>query len=358
VLGILPVKRGGRTQARKLFKFYDTLHRKTVPYSPQSHGLVENSNKYISQLLRLFAEQYRATWLDVIPLANFIANTLPKNILESKSPFFMFFGYEPLERNKTIIEFPTIDANEEKIKNNRNFARLLREVLLKKREKLNKSLHRPYKSFPKNTLIYVKIKNVRAFGKIKPMYEKAPEKIIKEYRSIVYSIDLAGRVKRHSKDNIRKAGERSLELFGNLPFSVQLIMGAPLDVEIWNQIKDTGDIPEYLKTQELQFEKSIVTRGQILADTHLFMDEDVPINDELIQGEDEDIEIGELFEGEVLEKLKDLHKENLLIDDDLAIDDIVKEVTKEKRSRNLIDIDENNIIEQRTRGKTVRFNLS
>jgi hypothetical protein len=49
-----------------LFKFYGIHHHKTTPYSPTSHSVLENSNRYVTQLMRLFADQYRSSWLDVL----------------------------------------------------------------------------------------------------------------------------------------------------------------------------------------------------------------------------------------------------------------------------------------------------
>ena len=46
---------------------------------------------------------------------------------------------------------------------------------------------------------------------MKPVYNKVPEEIIKEYRSVVYFSDISGRIKKHSKNNIKEAHLRSIE---------------------------------------------------------------------------------------------------------------------------------------------------
>jgi transposase InsO family protein len=49
-------------EIKKFCKFYNISYRTTVPYSPTSHALVEISNRYITQLLRIFSDQFQANW--------------------------------------------------------------------------------------------------------------------------------------------------------------------------------------------------------------------------------------------------------------------------------------------------------
>ena len=43
---------------RKLCAFYSIKHRKTTPYMPTSHGMVENANKGIVTNLKIFLDQF------------------------------------------------------------------------------------------------------------------------------------------------------------------------------------------------------------------------------------------------------------------------------------------------------------
>jgi hypothetical protein len=87
---------------QKLFKFYGI---KTVPYSPQSHGLVEITNKNITRLLKIFTEQFNCTWHDVLTLSMVIANTVPRPVLDNHSPYFLMYGHEYKDEESLIKDF-------------------------------------------------------------------------------------------------------------------------------------------------------------------------------------------------------------------------------------------------------------
>ena len=82
-----------------------------------------------------------------------------------------------------------------------------------------------------------------------------------EYNTLVFTTDLLNRVKKHSKNNIKLTGDRSVQLFGSLPPHVQLILGGPMNEEIWNQLKETGQIPAYLDDITLEFQEDRQLRG-------------------------------------------------------------------------------------------------
>jgi hypothetical protein len=67
----------GGSEVRKLLDFYGIKLRRTVPYSPQSHAIVENSNKYLVILIRIFSEQFKVPWTSVLTLAALICNSVP-----------------------------------------------------------------------------------------------------------------------------------------------------------------------------------------------------------------------------------------------------------------------------------------
>ena len=109
--------------------------------------------------------------------------------------------------------------------NNKNFAKLVREFLVQYRKHRNRLAKRQYRSFPPGSLIYVRDFSKSPHKKLKPIYQKAPQKVVAEYNTLVYAKDLLNRVKKHSKNNIKLAGDRSVQLFGSLPPHIQLIMG-------------------------------------------------------------------------------------------------------------------------------------
>ena len=304
---------------QKLLRFYGVLHRKTVPYSPQSHGLVEIQNRYVTQLIKLFSAQFRSTWLEVVTLAAITINSMPRPVLENNSPHFLMFASNPESNDLKKDDFFDLNEYTKRSINNRNFAKLLQEYLLKHREKQNERNGPAYKSFPKDTLVYVKDQRLAPNRKMKSMYLKSPQKIIKEYRCTVYCKDLFGRIFKHSKNNIKRAGDRSLELFASLPSDIQAILGSPLDTEIWSTIFEDGEIPDYLENYEIDFGEDRITRQNIPEDTHLVEQELAPGN-----GLDDDDDIEMVLEDKFVSGLKKLHANDLLETPNMSLKDAIR----------------------------------
>jgi hypothetical protein len=164
--------------------------------------------------------------------------------------------------------------------------------------------------------------------KLKPVYFKTPMKIVSEYKNVVFAMDFLGRIKKLSKNNIRKAHPRTIELFGKLPDEIKLILGDELDTEKWNEIKNTGKVPEYLADLEIEGELGRQLRSfvPVPEDTHLIQPT-VPVNDTLNQALDNYIDVDEevldeLISDKGLEKINSLHSEELLNDEDITLQDV------------------------------------
>jgi IS30 family transposase len=63
----------------KLCKFYNIKHYFTMPYTPESHGLVENQNRFLTQAMRIFSDQFKTTWYHVLLLAVITVNSVPRD---------------------------------------------------------------------------------------------------------------------------------------------------------------------------------------------------------------------------------------------------------------------------------------
>ena len=315
-------------EMRKLCAFYNIKYRKTVPYSPTSHALVENANRYVTELLRIFSDQFQTYWPDLMSIAALVFNSVPRPQLSGHSPFFLMFQREPFSSN----EFQKIDENnldlEDFVKramNERGYAKLLREKLLLIREKRNTAKNQPYRSYPKGSLVLVKDLRPRVHKKIKPVFFKIPEKVVTEYRCTVYTSDIFGRIRKHSKNNIRMMSKRSFELFSSLPEDIKLILGDPLDEDTWEEIKNSGNVPAYFADIEISSELGVKTRQQIAQDTHL-VEDSPPLNPENNtkdsgEGEEED-ELDQLVSDETTLKLNKLYDAEMLGDPKLTLKDI------------------------------------
>lgn len=177
----------------KLLKFYNILHRKTTPYAPMSHGLVEVQNKNLTTLIRIFMNQFDAGWKDVITLASVVVNSVPRPILENHSPFYIMFGEEPFLNDTIQDNFFDIDEKVKDMENNRMYVKLLRQYLLAMRLKVNQKIVKtPSLNIPTDTLIYEKDFSKQGNRKTKLLYKKTPLKVLKQYFSLVYAVDLFG----------------------------------------------------------------------------------------------------------------------------------------------------------------------
>ena len=309
---------------RKLLNFYNISQRFTVPYSPESHGLVEIQNRYVTELVRIFTDQFQCLWPDVLTLSAMVLNSVPRPQLMGHSPYFIMFGHEPFgNENMDIINEKFLDINDfvAHSQNNKNYVKLVREFLVLKRAQNNKNRNRKMKSFPKNTLVFVKDNRPKIHKKSKPVYFKVPEKVITEYSCTVYTTDIFGKVKKHSKNNLKKASDRSLELFGRLPEDIKLILGDEFNTEKWNEIKDSGIVPLYLQDIDISVDLERVTRNNLPKDTHLL---NVPIDptasipadgpnvnkDDDDENEEEDFD--EIFSDKILENLNVLNDNDML----------------------------------------------
>jgi hypothetical protein len=158
---------------------------------------------------------------------------------------------------------------------------------------------------------------------MKPTYFKAPFQIVTEYRCTVYAKDLFGRIFKVSKNNIKKASVRSAELFSRLPEDIKLVLGHPINPELWETIAREGKVPEYLQDINLYEKPDRMLRGQLPIDTHLLetVPEPLDINtvNPLDETETDDDIFDQMEEGHLLNQLRELHRDGDLNDDNLTL---------------------------------------
>jgi hypothetical protein len=267
--------------------------------------------------------------------------------------------------------------------NDRNFAKLFREYLLKFREERNRKKNLAIINFPVGTFVYVKDLRPKIHKKLKPVYFKIPQRVVTEYQGVVYSKDFLGRVHRHSKNNLKKANERSASLFGSLPEDIKIALGGEFTENTWNEIKNDKRVHDYLQDTEIQQEPQIVTRQRLAMDTHALEQGEPGQNDTMTAPEDATL-INDLEETELLEHLKTLHEKTLLTAPDLSLSDInrifresvsdevptnvanelpdleehteIREKENTPNRNNIAEVHPDNILPEGTR-RHVRFNL-
>jgi hypothetical protein len=312
---------------KKLLKFYNIRFRQTVAYSPESHSNVEISNRYVVELIRLFADQFQVTWPNVVTIAALVQNTVPRPQLMGHSPHYLMFLQEPFGKN---LFFPSDEENLDintyvkKSTNDKNFVKLVREFLLKKRITNNAEKNKKFQSFPKGTVVYVKDMRPMPHKKFKPVFYKLPELVISEYRCTVYTNDFLGRTRKHSKNNLKIASDRTVRLFECLPTDIKLILGEEFGPDKWLEIKDSGNVPLYLQNIEFEEEIQRITRSTIPADTHLV--DPIPVDS---QGSEdppdvpaEEDNVDDLLQENLMSQIKNLHDHNVLVDPTISLHDV------------------------------------
>jgi Integrase core domain len=304
-------------EVQNLYKFYKIRQHLTTPYSPESHGLVENQNRYVTQLLRVFAEQFRTTWYHCLPLAVITVNNVPRDSLKDHSPAFFMFGREFYEESPNVEKLLDFENYTTTLKNNQIFFRLLREYLLVQRKKKNVRCSDKTISIPKGTLVYIKDFSKVPCKKAKAVYLKAPEKVISEYAQCIYTLDFLGKVHRRAKYNVKKASNRSIRLFGKLPLRIKMVLGGPLTPDIWDSIKDQKNLPEYMEYVDNVDDKHqpIRTRQYLPNDSHI-LEKSADVVKEYEPPSNVDVT------GETFDHLKFLHDNNALVDPNMSLEDI------------------------------------
>jgi hypothetical protein len=311
----------GGSEVRKLLDFYGIKLRRTVPYSPQSHAIVENSNKYLVILIRIFSEQFKVPWTSVLTLAALICNSVPRYQLKGHSPYYMIFLREPLTDENmvpiNIEEELDVEDRIKKLHNGRNYLRLINEYLLASRDIQNKKIGKKYISYPVGTMILVKDNRPKAHRKLFPVYFKCPEKVIFEYTSVIYTKDWLGRVRKHSKNNVKKAGTRTIRMFNDLPPDIKALLGDVFNEDNWEQVFVNKEIPQYFLDIPPDVEVGPVLRNQLPKDSHL-IEQELPKGVDIEQVEEEDID----FDGEIVIQLNNLHSHEKLTSPNIKLHDI------------------------------------
>ena len=86
-----------------------------MAYHPQTDGEMKRLNQEVEIYLHIFYGSHSETWVDHIPMAEFIHNHHPHSTT-GKSPFYLMLGYKP-QAIPDIIETTHLPALEEWLRN-------------------------------------------------------------------------------------------------------------------------------------------------------------------------------------------------------------------------------------------------
>jgi hypothetical protein len=139
---------------------------------------------------------------------------------------------------------------------------------------------------------------------------------------VIYTKDWLGRVRKHSKNNVKKAGTRTVRMFNSLPSDIKALLGDVFNEDNWEQVFVNKEIPQYFLDIPPDVEVGPVLRNHLPKDSHL-IEQELPKGINIEQGpleqvEEEDIDL----DSEIVTQLNDLHSHEKLISPNIKLNDI------------------------------------
>ena len=221
-----------------------------VAHSGKSHGIIESSNRRITELLRVLADQYNVPWPRILHYVTICLNSRPYARLGHLSPYEVMFGFKCTNlRNKIANGNQYLDITDQK----RAFRSLQSKLdrIMKQAEanrlKRNKEKfpHAKMRAYRPDDLIYTKTFYEGKDRKSKQLYYPAPLVILRDYGHTVLAQSHIGLVKLLHKDNIRPCPVREYQIFDALPLSAKQAFGFPFDPAAVADMIKSGHIPDF-----------------------------------------------------------------------------------------------------------------
>ena len=237
-----------------------------VAYSGKSHGVIESSNRRITELLRILADQHHVPWPRILHYVTISLNARPYTRLGNLSPYEIMFGFKCKNlRGKITNDSQYLNI----IDQARAFKQLHRQLDIVTKEseaervKLNKEKfpHAKTKIYKPDDLIYSRaFYDGRKGRKSFQLYFSAPLVVLRDYGHTVLAQSHLGLTKLFHKDNIRPCPVRDYQTFEALPLSAKQAFGFPFDpVDLAQELK-AGRLPTFWrKPQASQTRASVAT---------------------------------------------------------------------------------------------------
>lgn len=88
----------------ELLRLCSSQFRHSTPYHPQTNGLVERTNRTLTNMLAMYVSSDHKDWDDVLPFITYAYNTA-KHETTDYSPFYLLYARSPLSCIDTILPF-------------------------------------------------------------------------------------------------------------------------------------------------------------------------------------------------------------------------------------------------------------
>jgi hypothetical protein len=94
----------------EFLKFYGIKKHLSVLNSAKSHGLVESSNRRISEVLKILSEQHDVPWTKLLHYSTLVLNCRPYSRLGGMTPYEIMFGKKGVNI-KSRLQMRTADSS-------------------------------------------------------------------------------------------------------------------------------------------------------------------------------------------------------------------------------------------------------
>ena len=233
--------------------FYGIKTHVSAAYSPQSHGIVEISNRQISELLRILSDQHSVPWPQLLAYAVHSLNARPYFRLAGLSPFEILFG----TKARPLAEILDLTSQPPSLVDNAAVFAALNDRLLgilqtAERDKIHaaraKRPHARRRAFQPNDLVLLRDHRKLDHKKFKPRYHPAPMLVLQDFGESILIQNHLGQTDLVSKSHARSCPSRSAELFGRLPPIVRGGLGFSLDPPVYAEFIKSGTLPKDFTT--------------------------------------------------------------------------------------------------------------
>ncbi len=236
-------------ELQQFCKFYDIDIKVSAPYNAKGHGVVERSNRAITETVSALAEDFGLPWVKVLPLAVARLNSKPRAYFGQISPQMIMTGYDPVRR----------ELGEDQVEGSANIAAFFEELdkrtdeLIKEAQKQmlqqNQTLGGIMRHVVPGTSVYLRNHRIRNRKKTHPRFMHLPVTVVHDYGSVVSTKNHAGIISLVHKSNLKVAHERDVRLYESLPVQAKLIMGEPFSHEEVAAAINDGTIPQFWRNK-------------------------------------------------------------------------------------------------------------
>ena len=225
------------TAVNRKLKRYGVDSHVGVPYSPKSHGKVENANKQIEILVAILVDRSGEPWTKCLPYAVALLNHKPQPHMNNLSSYYMMFGTHPpvpVKPHALQGTFPDPQNMEEVWKEHHQ---LLQELRMQDDIAKNKIYKQrggeKHDKFESGNLVYMMDVRLKGQNKLRPKFFRLPLKIIQTRPpvAITEDLNLTGIIRIIHYDKLRLCAQYETEAFLQLPPQVRVQLGTSFSSE-------------------------------------------------------------------------------------------------------------------------------